>query len=335
MIEIDFIDELSIVHPDFNASPCHEEQSGQRMSLESYKHKELFKPPKCVMRAAASTLHKAANVLAATQNRLQRLQQRREHSSESTPITSTVEELTSEISRTISNTETFTSGSTYDTAFYPRSASMKLMELPKPSCRLGDVQVEWEGGDIGWRLVALDSKVCDDDCHCFNSNDMRILRESNSQLREEQELLKIKIEILLNSIAEQTALVSMNEATLERLRVKAKSVQQGQETTTVGDMTSFSQQECLSPKLPAVLQETEGRVNERRRSQSEPLVDYNEHSGSQISSTNTSTSNSGTETETSTESESDTEITTARTAVTTATATTSTARTTKTVQFAK
>lgn len=321
--------------PDLNASLSHEEQSGERMSLESYKHKEIFTPPKCVMRAATTTLHKAANVLTATQNRLQRLQQRREHSSESTPITSTVEELTSEISRTISNTETFTSGSTYDTASYPRSASTKVMELPKPSCRLGDVQVEWEGGDIGWRLVTLDSKVCDDNCHCFNSNDILILRKSNSQLKKEQELLKIKIEILLNSISEQTALVSMNEATLERLRVRAKSVQQGQETTTVGDMTSFSQQEYLSPKPPAVLQETEGEIKERRRSQSEPRVSYNERSGSRTSSTNTSTVNSDTETETSTGSESETEITTARTAVTTATATTSTARTTKTVQFAK
>ena len=275
-----------------------------------------------MMRAASSTLTKAANVLMATQSRLNKLQYRHEQSSESIVPASTVDELTSEISKTISNTETTSSGSAYNTSFCLRTPPKNaIVELPKPSCRLGNVQVEWEGDEIGWRLIELDSVAGGDEDLQLNSNDISTLKRVNSQLRNEQELLKLKIEILLNSISQQTALVSINEETLESLRAKAKLIHQSQKSTAFGDVCSLNQQKHLFP---------EGKkAKAKGRPQSEPRSGGKLSSTTQTSTANSSNKLSSTETDTFTEAE--TEISTAA-----ATATpSSTVKLTKTVQFAQ
>ena len=288
------------------------------MNFVPHKRVEVFKPPKFVMRAATSTLSKAASALIATQNRLIKLQQRRDQSSESIMPASTVDELTSEVSRTVSNTETTSSGSAYTTSFSSRATTVKVIgELPKPSCRLGSIQVEWDGDEVGWRLIELDSVADGDENLQLNSNDKPTLRRVNSKLKKEQKLLKLKIEILLNTISEQTALVSMNEETLTNLRAKAKLAQQAQDV-------SF-----LSPKLPSMLPTEEKKAKSKRRSQSEPRGDGKMSSKVQMTETISSTKHSLTETETFTEAE--TEISTAAPTVTPS----STVKLTKTVQFAQ
>ncbi|VDD79412.1 unnamed protein product [Mesocestoides corti] len=152
--------------------------------------------------------------------KLNKLQQLRDLSSDTMLTTSTPTDPTSDLSHSITNTETLPAD--FDTACRKRPSFSKTMALPKPSCRLGDFQIEWEGSDIGWRLVVLDSDVQGDDILQLNSNDIPTLRKVNSRLRHEQRILKTKIEILLNSVAEQTALVSLYEERLEKLRIKAK-----------------------------------------------------------------------------------------------------------------
>lgn len=255
------------------------------------------------------------------------MQQRGDQSCDSMAHTSTTDELASELSRTVFSTETTSPASDSDLISSLRTSRTKPMHLPRPTCRLGAVQIEWEGGDIGWRLVALDCEIRDEESLQMESSDVATLRKMNLRLKNERELMKLKIKILLNSIAEQTALVSLNEETLEELRMKAKSFQQIQGTDMSGDTAPTNQQGHFSPKLNPV----ELRFRGKKRSQSES------HVGSKIRTSITTTTSTFSE-----ENESDalsgSETSTTRTTTTTVTAatssTTGTAETAKVVQFA-
>ncbi|VDN12767.1 unnamed protein product [Dibothriocephalus latus] len=200
--------------------------------------KDRLRPSNIVLRAANSTLAKASNVLNAAQKKLDKQTSASGLTREM--ITSDSERLTSSNNNTEDSSECsrptdLLSNATTSTASSGFSSNLEYLAnanlpstgpLPKPVCRLGDLQIEWEGGDTGWQLIPLDSAIPEADLNAHRGpDDLDTLRRTNEHLRREQELLKTKMEILLNSIAEQTALVSIYEDKLEKLRAKVK--QQG------------------------------------------------------------------------------------------------------------
>lgn len=330
------------------------------MELDPRKHLALLnKPQKFVAKAATSTLNTAAKVLNVTQHKVNKLQHRRDLSSEK----SILDDVTSESSshtRTSTTTDTFSTSmsyySGYDTTYLTRPSVPRTMELPKPSCRLGDVQAEWEGADIGWRLIILDSELQNLESNLqVESNDTATLRNVNIKLKCEQELLKTKLEILANSVVEKTALVSLLEEKLEKMRIKAR---QCQDATTAGDITTFSHHPQEIPKptnstiddWPSVSSEVNRNQNNMRVNNSKTAKNPKKQcssSPSLTSSQETEDDDDDEETGSSGETQFSSKLTRETASEVTSTetysastltgdtgATTTTTRTTKTVQFA-
>ncbi|KAM7539158.1 hypothetical protein Aperf_G00000052621 [Anoplocephala perfoliata] len=217
-----------------------------------------YKPPKCIVRAA--------NILNAKQKELTKRQQRRGQSCERMAHMSTKDELTNEPSSRIFSMQTTSPAPGSGPVLNLWPSKTKSIELPKPSCRLGGVQIEWEDNNVGWRLVPLDSEIRDDESFQMESNDVATLQRVNLRLKNERKLMKLKIEILLKSIAEQMAFASSNEEMLKELRMKAKSLPQVQKTAMSGDIAHCSRQGHFSPKVAPV----ERKIRAKKRSQSEP-----------------------------------------------------------------
>ncbi|KAL7061791.1 hypothetical protein AAHC03_0240 [Spirometra sp. Aus1] len=223
--------------------------------------RDKLRPPNIVLRAANSTLAKASSVLNAAQKKLDRQASasgltREMITSDSERLTSSNNntEDSSECSRPIdllsnATTSTASSGFSSNLEYLANASLPSTGPLPKPVCRLGDLQMEWEGGDTGWQLIPLDSAVQEEDLNANRGpDDLNALRKTNENLRREQELLKTKMEILLNSIAEQTALVSIYEDKLEKLRAKVK--QQGYPQKQVQPLEAFRASQMPQP-IPA------------------------------------------------------------------------------------
>ncbi|BHF61377.1 hypothetical protein SprV_0100435100 [Sparganum proliferum] len=223
--------------------------------------RDKLRTPNIVLRAANSTLAKASSVLNAAQKKLDR--QTNASGLTKEMITSDSERLTSsnnntedssECSRPIdllsnATTSTASSGFSSNLEYLANASLPSTGPLPKPVCRLGDLQMEWEGGETGWQLIPLDSAIQEEDLNANRGpDDLNTLRKTNENLRREQELLKTKMEILLNSIAEQTALVSIYEDKLEKLRAKVK--QQGYPQKQVQPLEAFRASQMPQP-IPA------------------------------------------------------------------------------------
>ncbi|VDL81480.1 unnamed protein product [Schistocephalus solidus] len=223
--------------------------------------RDKLRPPNIVLRAANSTLAKASSVLNAAQRKLDRQTSVSRLTKEM--VTSDSERLTSSNNNTedssecsrhtdlLSNATTSTASSCFSSNLeYLANVSLPSTgPLPKPICRLGDLQMEWEGGETGWQLIPLDSAIPEAELNAHRGpEDLDTLRKTNANLRREQELLKTKIEILLNSITEQTALVSIYEDKLEKLRAKVK--QQGYPQKQMQSLEAFRNSQMPQP-IPA------------------------------------------------------------------------------------
>lgn len=230
-------------------------------------YRETLKPPRFIIKAAQSTAHKAGNVINSTHKKLE-LQKLSKYHRDINHSNSDSEHFNSNTSSS-NNTDNSSEPSRHADTFSSATTSSSIVSfsydgilphntepVPKPTCRLGDVQAEWEGGDIGWQLISLDSAVkLDPDSM---PNDLPSLKRMNENLKQEQELLKTKLEILIASVTEQTALVSVYEEKLTKMRAKLNHQQL---TNPMGDiLTSIFQMPHPIPAREEWIQKSQRRM---------------------------------------------------------------------------